>query len=170
MALTTRATISSIVALSSGSIKRAESDRARAAMVETANLIADCHASCLVSAHHDRQASVSCRGDAGREWHGDANAQRIDLARRDYDEAMSILHFPSGDRVRINPVDVATAGDVAPNHQLTSRPMGSPSCAQATSALKRFIAAWPFSSSANEYRLRAELAGSATSFRALLRA
>src|ERR1700722_15019947 len=131
--------------------------------VETANLITDRNASCLVSAHHDRKADVSRKGAASRDRHGHADAQRIDLARRDYDEAMPILHFPSGDRVRINPVDVAAAGDVAPNHQPISRPTGSPSCARATSAVRRFIPAWPLSRSAIEYRLRAELAGSATS-------
>jgi hypothetical protein len=58
---------------------------------------------------------------------------------------------------------LAAAENVAANHQPISRPTGSPSCTQATSAVRCFIPAWPFRSFIIEYRLRREPGGSAAS-------
>ena len=119
MALTTRATISSIVALSKVSMKRAEPARNRAAIarnIETSNLIADGDASRLVSTHDDRKAGISRKGAARRKGEGHADAQRVNLPRCDHHEAMTILHFAPRDWIRVDPIDVAAARNVAANH------------------------------------------------------
>src|ERR1700677_285693 len=132
--------------------------------VETPNLVADRHAGRLMPAHHNRKAGVSRAGSARRDGDSHADAQRVDLPGRDHHEAMTILHLPPGDRVGVDPIDVAAARNVAANHQPISRPTGSPSWAQAASAVSLFIPAEPFRSSGKEYRLRFDIAGSATSF------
>jgi hypothetical protein len=69
-----------------------------------------------VSAHHDHKAGVSREDAAGRNGHSHADAQSVDLPWRDHHEAMTILHFPASDWIRVNPIDVAAARNIAANH------------------------------------------------------
>jgi hypothetical protein len=67
MALTTRATISSIVALSSVFDEASRTGPHPRRNVETPNLVADRHAGRLMPAHRNRKAGVSREGSARRD-------------------------------------------------------------------------------------------------------
>src|SRR5262249_44374962 len=111
--------------------------------IEAAHLIADGNAGRVMSGNGNRQSHVTGKGSAAGNRHCHADAECVDLAWRDDDETMPVLHLAPGDWVGVDPIDIAALGDVAADHHQISCPTGSPSWASATVALRARISSAP---------------------------